>query len=411
MGRGLGGSGVSTQRMPNGTWRIRWRETVRDPDGTTRRVQRSLVVADQATAQEVAARVLRAVESGVLYEREAVREIPDVATVDDVLRGYLRSRAARGAVGHTLEGYGAAHARALASLRAAHQIPDDRPVPGALLTRDEVIALAVRVRAAGYSEGTVYTTVRQILAAWTWASDDPATYPGLGIPPRDPSTVLPQLPVYEAPPAPTLAECDAVIRRLHELPRAAWVSVPLAVIGRCTGLRMSQILALTVGDVELVSATLAVRTGKSRRERSGRILPIAPVLRDYLAPLVASRDRAEPLLRRRVGAVGRGPWKVVRRAWEEATQAGEVRREVWQPTGREIARPDHAFRAAFQGHLVSMGVRDEVIDLLVGHAPGLRGRHYVDGEARRQAAIEAVALIPPIAWGEEALPANVHRLR
>ena len=50
--------------------------------------------------------------------------------------------------------------------------------------------------------------------------------------------------------------------------------------------------------------------------------------------------------------------------------------EVWMPINRDKARPDHAFRAAFQSNLHEQGVSDNVNDWLVGHAPAsTRGKH------------------------------------
>jgi hypothetical protein len=77
------------------------------------------------------------------------------------------------------------------------------------------------------------------------------------------------------------------------------------------------------------------------------------------------------------------------------------------PSNRKLARPDHAFRAAFQAHLVATGVRDEVIDALVGHAGGLRARHYVDPAARFEAMRAAVGLIPNVDWRREDPASNV----
>jgi hypothetical protein len=84
---------------------------------------------------------------------------------------------------------------------------------------------------------------------------------------------------------------------------------------------------------------------------------------------------------------------------------------VWAPDSRKHARPDHAFRAAYQAALAGAGVRDEVIDALVGHAGGLRARHYVGAAEGRTAAMRAaVDLLPAVDWdepGEADVPDNV----
>jgi integrase len=409
------GPGVSISELGDGRWRVRWREAVLDEaTGERRTVQRERVVQDQSTAIELQGKVLRALETGAVPEVDAVRRIPVVVSVDLVIAGYLRARAARGAAPATITQYGHRGARALRAFRELGPIPESEPVPGTWLSREHLIELTQKLREDGLGDSALFATVSVLLQAWTWAADDALTFPGLAQPPRDPASVLPRAPIYAAARAPTMAECDAVIRRVAALPRAG-VSLPVAVIARSTGLRVGQILALRVGDVGLASCTLAIRSGKSRLEKLGRVVPIASHLRDWLVELVADREAAEPLVRRRSDAApgasaGTGS---LSRAWEEASQADEVRREVWAPTNRVYGRPDHAFRAAFQHALVEAGIRDEVIDLLVGHARrSTRDRHYVSDDARWKAMVEAVALIPPVDWRVEAeAPSNVVPIR
>lgn len=412
MGRG---PGVSIAELPDGRWRIRWRESVTDASAVNKRVQRERVVRDQATAIVLQGKILRALETGEVYADDA-RSIPVVASLDQVFAGWLRGRAARGASGGTLRAYGQRTARVLADLRARHGIAEGVGVPASLLTRDEVAELTLRLRTGGLAESTLKSTIGTVLAAWAWGCDDAATYPGLLPAPRDPTSVTPRGAVYSPTEAPTMAEVDAVLRILARSYKARRVALAVATIARCTGLRVSQILALRVGDVFLSEPSMTITAGKSQREKADRrTVPIAPALVDFLTPLVAGRSPDELVIRRRAGtgeATRGGPTETLGEAWEAATVAGDVRRETWNPSNRVIARPDHAFRAAFQAHLVTAGIRDEVIDALVGHVGGLRERHYVGASSRLGAMRDAVALIPPIGWGEaEALPSNVHRLR
>jgi integrase len=398
------GPGVSVEKQDNGRWRVRWRETVEEPDGKRRREQRSKTVEDESTARQLAAKVLKALELGEVPQVEAVREIPRVASVDAVLQGWIRSRDAKGASAGTFKTYVSYSNTLLRTLRGMEGLPDGSVVPGTWLSREGVISLTAQLRADEFSESSVYWLVRALVHAWVWACDDAATYPGLVAAPRDLSSLLPHLPVRVAPPSPTLAECDAVLRRLSQH-GGGTVALPASVIARCTGLRVAQVLSLTVGDVDVAHQRIRVRTGKTRREKVGRTIPMAPVLQGYLAELLGDRQELEaPLL----PGQRREPSKTVARHWKAATLAGEVRKEVWAPAGRKTTRPDHAFRAAFQAHLVRKGVRDEVIDLLVGHAGGVREKHYVDEEARWEAAVDAVALLPPIDW--QAPQDNVIRL-
>lgn len=222
----------------------------------------------------------------------------------------------------------------------------------------------------------------------------PHGYPGTH---RDKS-VPPKAAVYFAPEPPTMAELDACLRALHF---RAYTARGVAVIMRFTGLRVSQVLALTCRDVDLVRCELRVTTGKSRREQAEqRVVSISAHLVAELAPWVQSQDRDAPLVRRKT--TGREPanhlpMRTLEAAWEAATEAGLARREVWDPPNREVARPEHAFRAGFQAFLDGQGVRDSVIDHLVGHSPkSVRGRHYALPTAEQLRA--AVDLLPPIAW-------------
>lgn len=393
------GPGVSYDQLPNGRWRIRWRETVEE-DGQRRRVQRSKVVETQASAIEVQRNVLQCIERGQLYEREAVRVIPRVATVDAVFDGWLAAQEARGVSEGSLRIYDWQVAKILELFRELGSVRDGEQVPGEWLTRDGIVQLTNKLRADDYAETTVNDTVRTAVVAWGWASDDPLAYPGLQPAPRDTSTLRTRRPLFEAPPAPTMAECDAVLRRLRPLAHCS-IARPAAVLMRCTGLRASQVLSIQARDVMLESGRLWVRAGKSRREKTGRTVPIAPVLVEYLTKLLERcGEPEEKLLWTRKGAKrSTVPHQTLHAVWQAATEAGEVRAEAWAPESREHARPCHAFRAAFQSHLVEHGVRDEVIDLFVGHAGTLRGRHYVAIGARWKAMVEAAALIPAIDWG------------
>lgn len=402
------GPGVSIAELPDGRWRVRWRETVVE-DGTTRRPQRERVVRDEATAIQLRARVLRDLEEGRIFEEE-VEVVGPVATVDEIVVGWVRARGARGMRRGTLRRNVSETAMLLSILRDLRQIPADRPVSAVHLTRAAVIevtaALRKRKKQRGggtFADGTIYSLVSTLLAMWVWAADDPVTYPGLHPPPRDLQAVKPRPPEYEAPEAPTLAEADAVIRQVKKMARTGNVAVPVAVIARWTGLRASSIMHLQPDDVNLRAATLRIRSGKTKAAR--KTLPIALGLRDYLVPLVArALEEERPwLLRRNRGVgdppTGGGPDATLARAWAAAVAAGEARQEVWSPESRKNARPEHAFRAAFQDHLVRAGVRDEVIDLLVGHAPRTtRAKHYVTESARMDAMRAALALLPPIDW-------------
>lgn len=406
-------------KLDTGRWRVRWRERVRAPDGSTKSVQRERVVESEATAIVLRSKVLRALETGELFEPEAVREAPPVCSVDELLSGYLRSKAAAGVSTATLKNYTSRSARILEMLRAHLDIEKGAGVPASALGRNTVIALTLRLREAGLGDSTVRGTIEALARAWEWGCDDPETYPGLPAAPRVMSAILPAAPLYLPTRAPTLAECDAVLRVLASRNQAHRVALPSATIARCTGLRVGQILSIRLRDLDIARATLTVATGKSKREKAERrVVPLAPVLLETLRELAADGSPDDLLIRtRRAGVVDPAhsrPHDALRVAWEAATEAGEVRRETWAPENRIHTRPDHAFRAGFQEHLVRTGIRDECIDLLVGHATGLRGKHYLSDDARWEAMTAAVATIPPIDWqgpGVLEAPDNVVELK
>ena len=205
------------------------------------------------------------------------------------------------------------------------------------------------------------------------------------------------------PPAPTWAEMDAMVSASRGWHRH------LAMVARCTGLRVAQCMALTWDDVTGLGDTappgggvpseghaapasgvpvmLWVRTGKGDLERQGRHIPMAPVLVAYLLELRAAGE-ADPFY---VVPSGRhqGPRhrearaRDARRAWERSG----VREVVW---GR---RPWHALRAGFCASLTRAGADREAVEYLVGHSRGVRAR-YVDGTALPL--VEAVGLVPPV---------------
>jgi integrase len=412
------GPGVSVSELETGRWRVRWRETLALPDGSRKSAQRERVVDDHATAIALQAKVLRALETGEVPQVDAVREMPAVCSVDQVLDGWLRSCAARGAPASTLRNYAQRNKRLLGALRQRHKIPTDKGVPADLLSREEVVQITLILRER-FSESTLNGTIGSLLTAWAWGADDPRAYPGLPVPLHHPEAVIPPAPIYAPIEAPTMAEVDAVLRVLASNRRTRGVALATSTIASRTGLRAGQVLALTVGDINLAASSITVTAGKSRREKAERrTVPLSPALRPFLAELVADREDSEPLIRKRADTKRTDrtlPTDSVRAAWVAATKAGRAREAVWKPPGRDLARPDHAFRAAFQGHLVAQGVRDEVIDLLVGHSIDLRSRHYVDPAARWGMMKAAVETLPDIDWAgpevEGEVESNVVELR
>lgn len=214
---------------------------------------------------------------------------------------------------------------------------------------------------------------------WRWAFRRQQRGSWTGVPYPD-SLELRREPLAERL-APTWEQMDACIDAA-----GAW-QARLYLVLRCTGLRVQQAMHLRWDDVDLSSATLRIRPGlqgsKSRLERRGRRVPLAPVLVDELA----TWGRREGWLiwsprQHRDGAENReARARDARRAWDRAGVPHEL---------REL--PHHAFRAGFKTGLTAAGASGEAIDYLTGHSRGINDR-YVD--PRALTLVDAVSRVPP----------------
>lgn len=206
----------------------------------------------------------------------------------------------------------------------------------------------------------------------------------------DPARVAPKPPKSRrAPPAPTWAEMDAVIRaaRATKAPRL-W---PLLATLRCTGLRVGEAIALEVRDLVLDAPvpTITVRTGKVAAHR-GRVVPLAPVLVPILGPLVDGLEDTDRVF----GRAGPLPPQTMNPICLNAEAEG-LRPAVWRPEGRLNRRTSHLFRAGFQRGMRRAVVEDRAIDELVGHKGGSVRDAYYDGVEWAEA-VDAVRLVPAI---------------
>jgi integrase len=194
--------------------------------------------------------------------------------------------------------------------------------------------------------------------------------------------------------APTWAEMDAAISEA-----GSWYPLAMGAM-RALGLRVSQVMGLKVGDVRVVAGgelDLYFRgeLGKSRQERSGRIVPIGAGVAPLFKLLTDGRDADAwliPSLRTGKSQRLRGTrerdvqHRFVNGAWERAVEKHGVREEVWK------GRPDHAFRKGFATGLRGAGADGDAVEFLVGHSLALKGI-YIDADGLGLRGV--VALIPP----------------
>lgn len=230
--------------------------------------------------------------------------------------------------------------------------------------------------------------VEHVQLAWAWWYDHDDW--GKLVPPPRKLRDLPRAPRTPTK-APSWAEMDDVIAQLGDaatgfrgsLQRDTRYHVLVAALERCTGLRVSQVERLRVGDVDLGDNVLTFRgeLGKSRSERAGRLIPIAPVLIEPLAALVRGRPADETLVPPRADVAQQNRRERVRAAWEKTDASSSV----------FAGRPNHAFRKGFVSGLARAGVDREVRQYLVGQSTGLSGI-YTDPDALPLR--EAVAKVP-----------------
>ena len=219
---------------------------------------------------------------------------------------------------------------------------------------------------------------------WEWASQSDAFADVVG-PPRMPS--MPRRAPAARRAAPSWADIDAL---LAECSRLEWLR-RLVLVLRCTGLRVSQGIALDWSDVDLEARTLMVRTGKSRQEGAGRVVPLAPVLAREMAGW--GRREGRVCGGSRVNSIGQitgGARHAIGRRWPRVELTREVREAV-------DAQPFHSIRRAFVSGLRAAGVDDEVRGALVGHAVGLTSDTYTTTSALWPAMVDAVAKVPEVA--------------
>lgn len=322
-----------------------------------------------------------------------------VASLEHAAQEWIKAKAARGLAAATIERHCHAWNRIARDTRSLEKLRDDEPIPVTILSVGHLTRLLQSWIKEGIGEARRYELSLGYYRAWVWMADLPREFPGVPAPPRDRGNLLPPAPLYgDAPDAPTLAEADAICRRAAMAKRRRYLREIVAT-ARHTGLRISQILGIHVGDINVEHATLVVVVGKSRREKAGqRLIPVHRELINILGPLLrgrAEQDLVFPSLR------GPGPRKppanAVHELWEGATAAGEVRREVWYPPTAKQARPDHGFRSAFLAALADAGVQEPVRHHLVGHAPTTtEGRHYARPSMASMR--DAIDKLPPIDW-------------
>ena len=394
--------GLSFDDLGSGKFRLRWRQWEKREDGSKKRVQRTVTAYSVEERKRLEAEIEEALRTRGYWEKptEDIGARPVDINIEFAAVAWIEWKVAiRGVSGSTRGNLARAMKRFFTELRKVLRLKERDVVHGSMLTQGNITKVVTRFRRR-YGEGTIYQTVSAVVDMWTWVASQ-EKYDSVPRPPYNKHLVLPTPPVYEAPPVvPTMEECDACIRQIRmPLPRM------LAVVMRYTGLRLEQAAHVHREDLDGPGSTLLIRKGKSRREKAMmRRVPVSPFLACDLAALLAERvsgplfpDRRDPSVPIRTY---RNQTRYVTEAWQKATANGGARLEAWNPPNRRKARPDHAFRAAFQAKLADEGVADNVIDWLVGHAPRTtRARHY--SRPSELVLVRAIEHVPRIDWQSE----------
>ena len=154
---------------------------------------------------------------------------------------------------------------------------------------------------------------------------------------------------------------DAVGKLLAPCTEDALVQRDVAMIELiyAAGLRVSEVISLTVSQVKLEAGYLTV-VGKGRKERA---VPIGRLARARL--LAYLKEVRPPILGRRLS-----PFLFLTRAGKPMTRQGfwrRLRRRAVQADVREHLSP-HTLRHAFATHLVEGGADLRAVQLMLGHA-------------------------------------------
>lgn len=354
-----------------GRYVVRWRSL----DGRNR--------SRSCPTKESAKGLARDVEEALARGRDWTPQTP-TRSLEELIAEGLEDRA-RGLTAGSVRNLEIAAGQFLDTLWKLH----GKPLPPAVLTVASLRAYW-RELEARVNPRTALQRIRMVEKLWEciYHQDDTGQIPA----PRR-LVDLPQA-AYPHRPAPTWAEMDKAIAAAE-----GWYR-DLFVVLRCTGLRRSQAMRLRWEWVSLEEGLLHIPSelGKSRNERRGRVVPLAPPL---LAELKTWEQRGPFLIHTEHG--GRRPVETtMRRIWERAG----VRAEVYAQRDEDGKTSTcHAFRHGFVSGLVGLGASVDLVRQLVGHRGKTLEEVYLDPVLAVPALRPVVALIPPLNVGKQ--PAEV----
>jgi site-specific recombinase XerD len=179
----------------------------------------------------------------------------------------------------------------------------------------------------------------------------------------------------------SLPECltEQQARRLLEAAHTPWHRAMVALL-LFAGLRRSEAVAITLGDLDLDQAQLVVR-GKGARQRTAALAPpVVQAIRDYLGYRPATGS--DHLFVSRIGGrpiAGRVVNRMLARVLQEAGLEGD-----------DVT--PHTLRRTFATHLIRQGVDVRTTQELLGHADLQTTARYLRSDSRtKQAAVGRLA--------------------
>ncbi|MEQ1494529.1 MAG: tyrosine-type recombinase/integrase [Novosphingobium sp.] len=349
-------------------YHVRWR----DPDGS----ERTRSCPDHATARELKRDVERTRALGLRWEAREAAKVPSLAELREL---YIRFRASRKA-GKTVELDQSAIER-FAEFVSLRNPRVQRPTVE-VLNADTLQEFDLEMRYA-LSQRTVNTYVLTIRRFWAWCATHALSREYVETPPEARVLDLPAVP-WSPPHAPTWGEMDRAIAAARGT--KIWVRDAFAIM-RFTGLRQRQTMSLKWADLDIGAMELTIRPelGKTRQEKSGRVIPVSRHLVEYLTERVDPERRYGPI----VGPHRSCRWLDSHRDTVPVWEAAQVTERVWR------GHPCHCFRYGFTSGLAALEADRESVEHLVGHAIAGARAHYLDPRWALKLQ-QTVDLIPPL---------------
>jgi integrase/recombinase XerD len=167
-----------------------------------------------------------------------------------------------------------------------------------------------------------------------------------------PDLAKPLASIHEPRKMPVVLSSEEVARFLEAAPGLKYKAALSVAYG--AGLRVCEVVALKVSDIDSKRMVLRVEQGKGRKDRYAMLSPrLLELLRDWYRIarpqgwLFPGRDRVNPMSTRQLT-----------RACHAAAQMAEIRKRV----------SPHTLRHSFATHLLEQGIDVRVIQVLLGHA-------------------------------------------